>query len=369
MVSNIIFNIHQEFYVIKSLEKFDNFRLVVQYNNLEFQFKSIIFSEYLETKNTFSLLNKKDKSDLDLILPTRDDTVEDFISFSNLVIEDSLFINKYTDFGNYYNPTLWQGTNHTRTQQRWIQGFFWLLNLINAYEQTEELVYLKKASEIVVIWDNFLQTKSSANNKMIWHDETTARRLFALIYAYGYLKILENHALTDLIKRHLREHAKKLAKEDFFTRNNNHGMFQSLSLYAYSIYNHWDNFSHVYHDLAITRIIDYFLYSFTNEGISKENTPSYHYMISMQLGNFIKASKDLEGLYMMEDLDDIFENSKYYSVNIVKPNNSIPPIVDNTPFNPDSSYRDFFKEIDISKYRKSTNICFKESGYAIMRSK
>ncbi|MGE0088173.1 MAG: heparinase II/III-family protein [Bacteroidales bacterium] len=364
-IKNVIFNIHQGFYVIKTPREYDRSRLVISYFDGAFSFNSILFSDY-SYKSEEEI--EHDKSLMTLILPIIDGTVENTINFSKNVLLDSLFESDYYKFGNYYYQDLWSGVKHTRTEQRWVQGFFWLLNLIDAYIKTDDIVYLEKSKEIINIWKNYLDTEISHENKMIWHDETTARRLFAMLYAYDYLKVLNDPMLNNIIELQLRDHASKLSQEESYTRNNNHGMFQSLSMYAYSLYNDWDSLSNAYHDLALARIMDYFLFTFTYDGISKENTPSYHYLISKQLGDFIQAYKAIEEIEINKKLSSVYEKSKFYSINLLQPNDSIPTLGDNTSFDPKNSYGDIINDNSIRTY-KLNNVCFKETGYAIMRKK
>jgi hypothetical protein len=387
IINQTFFHLHARFNVFLTPQSFDRIRIILQYQNAELSFSTIEFTEYNENED--KKINKVDFHDLVNLLYD-----DDYTSYNrDIFIEnvfDSLFICKWS-LGNYYDDEFWIGNRHTRSQERWLYGYFWLQDLVSAYEQTGDIKYLEKAKEIINIVRNTTKncyskftlkgntvcfgndsTPGAINKPMIWHDETVARRLFAYIYFYNYLDSISDSMFRTYMDGEIKKMALALASNDFYSQDNNHGMFQSLSLLAYSCYYN-DSLDLVYQDIALSRLFDYFLFSFTDEGISREHTPTYHYTISNRFVSFIEffqkyflKTNSYNGVF--EAMNSKFQKSKLFSYAILMPNNSFPPIGDCVRgSNPQRLYPRLFSS-DTLNFQKNSNYYF-ESGYAIFRDK
>lgn len=384
-VNQTFCHLNSRFYVFITPENFDKVRLIFQYQNADFSFSSFILGGYNKKEHAVGV----DISDLKTLINGDDYTSYDKQDFLKGVF-DSLIVCKW-NLGNYYNKNFWVGKNHTRTQERWIYGYFWLQDLVSAYMCTGNVLYLNKGKEIINISRNAIKNCYSEfnlkgktlcfgndsaigviNKPMIWHDETVARRLFSCLDFYEYIDSMHDPLLKEYLDGEMRQMASVLATNDFYSQDNNHGMFQSLSLLAYSCF-YKDSLALVYQDIALSRLFDYFLFSFTDEGVSREHTPTYHFTISNRFGSFLEfykkyfpSSKLYDNIY--EDLHKKFELSKIFSYAILMPNNCFPPVGDCIKSkNPQHLYPRIF-DSDTLNIQKQKNFFFR-SGYAIFRDK
>lgn len=378
-----IFNhLHSRFHVFKTPPDFDKVRLILQYKSSCLSFDSFIIKDYKNNENSI----KADINDLVSLIYGDDFSYYNKDLFLKSIF-DSLFVCKW-DLGNYYNKSFWVGDNHTRTQERWIYGFFWLQDLVLEYKNTGNILYLEKAKEIYNLYKQHTSIcyskfnlkgktlcfgndslEGAINKPMIWHDETVARRLFASLLFFEYIDFLNDTILKKSLDNDIKQMASILASVDFYSQDNNHGMFQSLSLLAYSCYYN-DSLDVVYQDLSLSRLFDYFIYSFTDEGITREHTPTYHFTISNRLHSFIKFyDKYLSSHYekiINDELNQIFHKSKIFSYAILLPDNSFPPIGDCVSGrNPQFLYPNIF-DLDTINLANNRNYIF-NSGYAIFK--
>src|SRR5699024_10898721 len=112
--------------------------------------------------------------------------------------------------------------------------------------------------------------------------------------------------------------------------NTNHGMFQDLSLLAFSIlYYKKPKMSETYQK-SVRRLLNYFLTCFTTDGVHKEHAPDYHFLVA----NYVKMVSDIilelgNRLTTEEEkLVDIYKKAESYSKFIILPDGSLPRISD-----------------------------------------
>ena len=186
----------------------------------------------------------------------------------------------------------WIDESRTRSLNRLIHGFDFIDFLLAAYLKSGLNKYIDKVVEYVNSYFNEI-SYISHRDTFAFHDETTALRvencLKLLVYAYPCL----NDRFLNLLLFHLGENLRMLYDEKFFSGYNNHGMFQSLSLLKGSIL-----FSHkegkMFMQKALDRLNNYFMNSFTSEGIHNENSPMYHIIVLHKLDIYLNILRDLK---------------------------------------------------------------------------
>ncbi len=125
------------------------------------------------------------------------------------------------------------------------------------------------------------------------------------------------------------ETAEILAQESFHSTGNNHGMFQDLALLYWSIMatDEQEKRRLSYFHLSMKRLKTYFESCFTVDGVHVENSPTYHLMVSRQLGNVRKiavAAAHADVVYY----DKLILNAERYATHALMPSGTYPPVSD-----------------------------------------
>lgn len=257
---------------------------------------------------------------------------------------------------------------------RLIHGFVFIYPLIDLYKKTKDKKYLDKCVDILEQWIS----KFRYNGKtkcMSFHDETTALRIRNLIYLFDISKNILEIDSMQIIYEEIRYTANILSKNDFYSLNTNHGFFQDISLIVYSKYFKFDANSNKYNMLAQERIKSYFEYIFTSDGVHKEHSPEYHFLI-IEIIKRVIDDKLIKDQIFNVYLEKIYLNSLEFSLYIPKPNLQLPAVGDTKS----NMYLDknFYNLYDDISYKRLVNYDYeninltldyvsKQSGYAILR--
>ena len=258
-----------------------------------------------------------------------------------------------------YNGDMNEFKNKNRSDQRYLYSFFMLNDLINSYNQTENIEYLKKGFAYLKDFYEQCPYDFDPVDNMPWHDEATAQRQINTVRFYKAAKNFLDEDELKLMRDNLEFTAGKLNTE-MYSGFNNHGMFQDLSLYFYG-----KAFAKPALVSASTkRLQEYFLNSFSNEGVHLENSPEYHFEMLYILNDFFDSvqSKDFT---KYDELLDIYEKSINYSKAIILPNGYLPNIGDTASLKID--LEDFYQISDIENSNNNRNR-FLNSGYDIYKN-
>ncbi|MGF9891915.1 accessory Sec system protein Asp2 [Priestia megaterium] len=276
----------------------------------------------------------------------------------------------------YPKGILWN-EDKSRSFLRLIHGHTFLGCLTDAYEETKEDQYKDKAIGLVKDWIK-KNPYPNGSNEMAFHDETTAMRLQYWLRLYILAKDKLTSSDEQLIVENMAKTANLLSQDDFHSTNTNHGMFQDISLLAYAMYfEEADDESDHYRDIALKRLVDYFTYVYTEEGVHKEHSPSYHFLVSNYLNKLVVWLKDLSPNHA-KFFVDLFKKTEKYATYIIRPDGLFPPLCD-TESKPvvNSSYRSLYKSEEFlyavhqgkaGRMPVEKDAVFKDSGYAIFRS-
>lgn len=217
-----------------------------------------------------------------------------------------------------------------RARERHAHGFTFFADWVGGAPESapdEQRALTELVLSTVKAWDERFGRNRGTAPEMAYHDETTAQRLLAITAALDMLALEDDEraALRDVAGRT----ALILMEPEFYSGQNNHGMFQDLALLAWSILaaNQDEPARSEAWGLAEQRLKAYFTSCFTPEGVHVENTPTYHVMVSRNLpilaGIFRHAGAASAELY-----ESLLAGAEHYAVHCVAPDGQFPPVSD-----------------------------------------
>lgn len=217
----------------------------------------------------------------------------------------------------------------SRSFWRLVHGLTFLGDLYIAYNRTKDAEYLIKGQKVIENW--FKYRDNNEADKMVYHDETTALRLtYLLKFYYISFEVLDDEFISNL-ELEIENTVTLLKKDSFHSTNTNHGMFQDMSLLAYVILKFENPKTNEIYKLAVQRLLDYFHTCFTKDGVHKEHSPDYHYMVTNNVKKISDIITKLDPGNLTEhekELINIFKNAESYSMYILQPNLKLPKISD-----------------------------------------
>lgn len=210
----------------------------------------------------------------------------------------------------------------TRGVARQIHAWFFYY-FLRPFHDVDDKEIARKLIDLLTAWREIVELPPT-RIPMAYHDEATAQRAIALscmLTDYGHLFSDKDSAIVHQI---LEESADLLADDEFHSQGTNHGMYQDLALIIAS--------DHIadgrrFSKLAIERLNNYFTNAFTQDGIHKEQSPQYHYIVSNHLREYIEflSSRDA---HTAQQLQIIFENTEKYATMAISPLGKFPPVSD-----------------------------------------
>ncbi|MFC7594464.1 alginate lyase family protein [Terrabacter sp. GCM10028922] len=270
----------------------------------------------------------------------------------------------------------WADTTQ-RSRGRHLHGFLFLGDLPSVLDEPRAReVDRRFVFELLRAWDAAHPLGADAH-PMAFHDETTAQRVLHVLPLLPALSALGDAEL-EWLRGFLDRSAALLATEEFHAGHNNHGMFQDLALISYAALADWrdDDVRQGLVSTAHRRLVDYFLHSFTSEGVHIENAPNYHVLVS----RYLKDHRDLAaavGLDHVEELSAVLTSATAYATHVVMPSGVYPLVSDTQPSNIAAVAREVFHD-DRMLYaatggaegtRPSARVLLlPASGYAVYRS-
>ncbi len=279
------------------------------------------------------------------------------------LLNKKILFNK--NFGDvFYGDDIWGcGPQDNRTW-KWFLNSFLFLDPLLAGGMGEESYKIMSSW-----WDKYKCAPLS--DDFPWHDHATALRLDRLCRL----------ALNDRYKESLVEivvfHANALMREDFYSKNTNHGFDQSLSLLLVALVFSDHEEAERWRDTGFNRLINEINFAFTEEGVHVENSPAYHFGM---IGNMVRARNLLKVSHGFNyDFDDIFNKALYFLAWITRPDRFVAYIGDSTSYRPSLAKEllDLPSAPNVEwvatdgksgEEPKKNFIVFEKSGYAIYRS-
>ncbi|WP_226618608.1 heparinase II/III family protein [Cytobacillus firmus] len=295
---------------------------------------------------------KNVKGEIDLSRILRLTTINsNTINNANSILKNQFVLQESLDILEFDNNIDWDYKHHvsSNTYQLYLHSLMPVSFLLNAYESTNESIYLDKAFNIICDWAKF--EESDHDNNFVWYDHTTAYRTHNLIYFYLCLESSrkKDDAINSLIIRHA-----EFLYSDKYYRKNNHGIMMDRSLiqlgvvFNYSESKNWIN-------KGLFRLKDNFYNSYSSRGIHLENSPEYH-LVVQKLFLSIEEFLNKYDLTLGQEIIDKFELIEEYYSFIVKPDGYLPMIGDSSK-----------KKININQKNFKSLVDF-DAGISILQS-
>lgn len=267
----------------------------------------------------------------------------------------------------------------SRSLNRMIHSHSFLADLYTSYTATKNKEIVKYAEYIINEWLDFKDMNS--DNDMLFHDETTAQRMLYWMNFYYICSDEFSQIFSTRFIKEIEDTAKLLLTDDFHTTNTNHGMFQDISLLSYSLLNYEQPKNSIEYQTAISRLSNYFKNIYTLDGVHKEHSPDYHFMVTLNVKKIADVVQKLSGQNNEDEdyLRNIYFKAEKYATHIIQPNLYLPNISDCSGFNINekSMYANLFTSNEFNFVKtagekgnapKETQVLFKDSGYFISRT-
>ena len=200
--------------------------------------------------------------------------------------------------------------------------------LVSAYEHTGDLSYLQEAKWYIGSWIDHNPGPKKQASERAWDDHSTANRILTFIQFWDsyHDSSIKDETFSILFLNILRLHGEFTADSDNYYWGHNHGIYQDRALLQLSVL--FPNFeqSEVWNQVANERLELHLLEDFTDSGIHKEHSPSYHFLVlSLMMG-----VNDFNQHYNLENkkLESLIYNMQDYLAYIVKPDGSFPLVGD-----------------------------------------
>ncbi|OLF41157.1 heparinase II/III family protein [Psychrobacter sp. Rd 27.2] len=325
------------------------------------------------------LMDQLWKTELDYILDS-----ETFIERGRLLVESNQLQLSGFDAVNWSSWDEWEHDPFNNRSWQWTLHWFEFIKGLMAYHyRTGDLTALEEVKRALTSWMNTYSMSYDGSFEFILHDHATALRSEQVLLFIYYLQSYNtewldaNITFINQLVNLLIEVGHKLSEESFYSKHTNHGLEQVRMLLTLSVV--FKN--HSWQDLALTRLKSELDFSFTDEGVHKENSPGYHqFVFKLFISIFRKLPKSVLG-NLEVDFRDRASHSLEFLTYILRPDRNL-PIIGDTQLKPTTDgYRDFFKGsiyyqhflYAFSQGHRGTapvenNIVFPKSGYAIFRS-
>lgn len=320
---------------------------------------------------------------------------KDFIERGkSLVLDNNLEFQSFKSFKiddiSFYNFDFKSDSFKDRTWLWKLNSLSFISYIIAYCNFNHDYSYLYIAKDAIICWIDNVFT-SNDDFEFLWHDHTTALRTeqIILFLSFAYLNNLQllknsNYDIKKILHV-IEDSCHKLADENSYTKHTNHGLEQQrvLLLASTVLVDRIPSIAK-YKELALTRILDEFNFSFTDESVHKENSPVYHIFVSKI---FITLFNDYE-LYFQNIKSQFMQHLKNgceFISYMVRPDGNLPILGDSELLRPTDIYYQVLNGTEqykmfrfaISKGREYKDIqnkfldykVYPKSGYAILKNK
>jgi pimeloyl-ACP methyl ester carboxylesterase len=254
----------------------------------------------------------------------------------------------------------WVGANELpRARQRSLHMHAFIGDLVAAYELEPSRHWLECAIEMVDDWERRFEYPRDAYD-MAFHDETVARRLGYWLKLYLTLRLIGEQQLADHMWLKIAAIVAILSQDDFHSGLNNHGMFQDLALLYFCVCTPSANSIQT---RSLKRLSEYFLQSVCRDGVHKEHSPAYHFLVADNLFRHQSLFEQLDP-DMARSMRDLTWRMGRYGLNILTPELKYPPIGDTEP---NELPKNYYATFDLRDATPERSAFFFDGGYAVLR--
>ncbi len=200
--------------------------------------------------------------------------------------------------------------------------------LVSSYEFTEDISYLQEAKWYIESWIEHNPSPRKQASERAWDDHSTANRILTFIQFWDSYRdsSIADESFSILFLNILRLHGDFTADDKNYFLGHNHGIFQDRALAQLSVL--FPNFeeSNDWNKVANERLKLHLVEDFTNSGIHKEHSPSYHFLV-LSLLMSINEFNTHYGINNNE-LEILIPKMQDYLSYIVKPDGTFPLVGD-----------------------------------------
>ena len=232
-----------------------------------------------------------------------------------------------------------------------VNGFIFLDKVVAEYEKTgdDSLLCIVKSYVADFIRANDHPEKGT----WPWYDDAIARRVQRWSYYYQYFG--KQWGMDELasLKQSLDMQADVLMDDQYYRPMHNHGMFQDLGLMVYSILvcDDGDRRTQCL-DKACDRMLKYFKYVYSDDGVHKEHSPSYEKEIRNVAQQVAELMKSIRPEFSMQLYPYAHKSDLHLAV-LTRPDGLLPPIGDS--------------RFLANNVMPPLDVVFKDGGHAIFR--
>lgn len=255
--------------------------------------------------------------------------------------------------------------------------------LTRAFQLTDNDAYLQRAEDHVFDWihDN-TRYFFDAPSKFTWHDHATAFRLENWLFFYGLWtrSALATAPERETLLRAMLGHGIRLANNEFYTSNHNHGVDQDRALFAFAALHPGVGPTAQWQALARRRLRAQMDFAISPSGIHLEHSPAYHLFSMHQLAKMLKVLtiREADGPLEMH-IRNMLERMATFVRHVVQPDGTLAQIGDTGDVSITRS-ADLLVPFGYRLPRLKTlamtgrddeivdeTVCFTEEGYAVIR--
>lgn len=218
------------------------------------------------------------------------------------------------------------------------------------------------------------------NYEFAHNDHAVANQAENLVFLLAYLSsegIREKDQAEIAVA--IRDHARLLSTEDFYSRHTNHGIEQSRILAVIGDFLVADPDARDWLRLAVGRLGEELDFAFTKEGVHVENSPGYHAYVCLSFLKILDYFPREEIAELADRIDALMPRAIRFLTHIARPDGTL-PIIGDTVNDPIPNYfKRYRKTRDYTHLRYATTdgaegqqpsqtaVLYPQAGYFIAR--
>lgn len=199
----------------------------------------------------------------------------------------------------------------------WYRGLRHLYILAAAYDSSGDYSYLQLGSQILSSFYAFFQ-QESLESEMLFNDHAQAERILNIIYFWEVAVSAGVEFNTDAAVELVSDAVEKLSGVTYYQKNHNHGIIVDKACLVGLYFLNRSNFASSVNQITM-RLKQQVEYAFGPDGVHKENSIDYHYIVlDLLLG--CKNFYQYVGHPYQQELDKVMNVAVEYLVYALKPN-------------------------------------------------
>ncbi|MDD7911503.1 FkbM family methyltransferase [Pseudovibrio exalbescens] len=255
----------------------------------------------------------------------------------------------------------WQNLERDRNwwwQLQALPFLSWYINSFSLQSKEEQKIYFAACLDAVHNWID--KAKQNKESPLVWHDHAAAFRIRNLtnwlVFCRHYNLPLDNEPRVEALGDLIIEHLDWLQEDKHYSKHTNHGFDQAMIALIISSMFSFDG-SEDYRRLNRKRLKEEVAFAFTNEGVHKENSPSYQKMMFSRLQQLRTLA--LLGDKEISNMSDQFVAKVEAFLRAITLPNGLLPMIGDTRGDDEGLVYEQKQQIDVLDYSAS--------GYVIVR--